>query len=229
MNRKHLHKQAIEGRRERDKNRRRQEIIDSARDIFLSKGYINTTVDDIALAAGISKITIYRYFKSKDSLCLAVIVPVIEALTGFLQAMEKNIDERKYTSGSELVTDFFQLFHQFYLISPDTFRLIQFFQQTGAVWNLDDNSRLSLSEMAKKNAAISRKIIQSGVDQGLIKNLGTGELWEVLYGAFLGIVQISEIASHKGGVDANPDAREEPLVRRLRLFESIVAGSVVRK
>jgi AcrR family transcriptional regulator len=47
---------------------RRDQIIDSAIEIFVNKGLDLATVDEIAQAAGISKGTIYLYFKSKDEI-----------------------------------------------------------------------------------------------------------------------------------------------------------------
>jgi len=47
---------------------RRDEIVSCATDLFASKGFQLTTMDDIAEAAGITKRTLYRYFPSKEQL-----------------------------------------------------------------------------------------------------------------------------------------------------------------
>jgi len=47
---------------------RRNQILDAAIEVFGNKGLDVATVDDIAQAAGISKGTIYLYFKSKDEI-----------------------------------------------------------------------------------------------------------------------------------------------------------------
>ncbi len=46
--------------------RRKQELLKIAYDLFLSKGYENTSVDEIIDAAGIAKGTYYYYFQSKE-------------------------------------------------------------------------------------------------------------------------------------------------------------------
>lgn len=48
-----------------------QRIVDAGVKSFLSKGYQETTLDDIAAAAGISRRTFFYYFKSKDEILLA--------------------------------------------------------------------------------------------------------------------------------------------------------------
>ncbi|MET0199463.1 MAG: TetR family transcriptional regulator [Rhodococcus fascians] len=46
------------------------ELASVAQDLFLEHGYDETTVDQIAAAAGMSKRTFFRYFSSKDDLVI---------------------------------------------------------------------------------------------------------------------------------------------------------------
>ncbi|WP_230330160.1 TetR/AcrR family transcriptional regulator [Nocardia aurantiaca] len=48
-------------------------LLDSGLDLFVSKGYATTTVDDIASAAGTTRVTFYAYFPSKVDLMKALI------------------------------------------------------------------------------------------------------------------------------------------------------------
>jgi AcrR family transcriptional regulator len=47
-------------------------IRDKARDVFLSKGYFGTTIDDIADAAGLSRSSFYTYYPSKRDVLLTL-------------------------------------------------------------------------------------------------------------------------------------------------------------
>lgn len=49
----------------------RKKLIDAAKKLFREKGYKNTSVDEIADEALLSKGTFYQYFKSKENLFLA--------------------------------------------------------------------------------------------------------------------------------------------------------------
>ena len=54
------------------KQARRAKILDAAEALFLSQGLRATTMERIAHDVGMSKVTVYSYFKDKDILFLAV-------------------------------------------------------------------------------------------------------------------------------------------------------------
>jgi len=56
--------------RERTRRLAQTELTAVAQDLFLEHGYEQTTVDQIAAAAGMSKRTFFRYFPSKDDLVI---------------------------------------------------------------------------------------------------------------------------------------------------------------
>jgi TetR/AcrR family transcriptional regulator len=47
-------------------------IIEATRDVFLTRGYSGTTIDEIARAASVSRASFYTYFPSKREVLLAV-------------------------------------------------------------------------------------------------------------------------------------------------------------
>jgi len=56
-----------------DDSAKRRQIIDGARDVFLARGFDAASMADIAKAAGVSKGTLYVYFKDKDELFAAIV------------------------------------------------------------------------------------------------------------------------------------------------------------
>lgn len=57
---------------EKEKNLRKEKIIQHAFDLFAEKGYTETTMDHIVQSLGMSKGGVYNYFKSKEEIFLAI-------------------------------------------------------------------------------------------------------------------------------------------------------------
>jgi TetR/AcrR family transcriptional repressor of mexJK operon len=53
-------------------------ILDTARQMFLERGYDATSLDDVAAASGVSKTTVYNNFEDKETLFSAVVLSVTE-------------------------------------------------------------------------------------------------------------------------------------------------------
>ena len=59
----------------------RQKLVDVARQLFAKNGMENTTMNDIAIASGKGRRTLYTYFKSKEDIYFAVIECELERLS----------------------------------------------------------------------------------------------------------------------------------------------------
>ena len=57
---------------------RRAALLEAATDVFRAKGYVATTVDDIAKAAGFARANVYWYYPSKDDIFAAVMNQMLE-------------------------------------------------------------------------------------------------------------------------------------------------------
>lgn len=74
----------MSGLNKRQQNRIEKEarILDAALQVFAARGFAAASMDEIALAAGISKPTLYTYFASKDLLFTAVLTAEREQMLG---------------------------------------------------------------------------------------------------------------------------------------------------
>ena len=83
----------VEARRQREREARRNQILDAAERVFVQRGFDDVTVDDIANEAEVAKGTVYLYFKSKHDLLLGLLhcrrQPILQAF-GEAQADAEN-------------------------------------------------------------------------------------------------------------------------------------------
>ncbi len=68
-------------KREMSIQKTRQLLVDIARQLFAKKGIEGTTMNDVAVASGKGRRTLYTYFKSKEELYYAVIEGELERLS----------------------------------------------------------------------------------------------------------------------------------------------------
>src|SRR3989304_8141317 len=77
----------IHERKEREKEHRRDEILNAAQKVFFEKGLAVATMDEIAETAELSKGTLYLYYKCKEDLYLGVTMRGMQILYDKLAAV----------------------------------------------------------------------------------------------------------------------------------------------
>ena len=74
-------------RREREAQSRREAILAAARRLFAARGFAGTTMEDVAAATDLTKVTVYKYFCSKQELLGSLLLANMKTLlAGFDRA-----------------------------------------------------------------------------------------------------------------------------------------------
>lgn len=103
------HQQAASGLRERHKARTRTALRDAALELYLSRGFEATTVEDVAVAVDVSPRTFFRYFATKSDVIVAPYVELFdqwEAVVRTAPTGRPLIDVLK--DASHLITDAYE-------------------------------------------------------------------------------------------------------------------------
>lgn len=74
---------------------KQQNILRHALELFSKQGFDNTSTSKIAKAAGVSEGLIFRHFKNKDGLLLAIMENGTERVTGYLTPILSEKDPKK--------------------------------------------------------------------------------------------------------------------------------------
>jgi AcrR family transcriptional regulator len=158
---------------------RRAQIIEAALACFTRKGYNNTTMDDIVAESGLSKGSLYWYFKSKDELFAEAMLSVFtdvgrEAFTALEQctaASDKLRVIAQIAVGiSEKIEGFFGLFLEFWASSPRR-------EEAGQLW-------LGMLVQFKD---IVVEILEEGIRNGEFKPVDAEELVWAMMAAYDGL------------------------------------------
>jgi AcrR family transcriptional regulator len=150
------------------------EILRAALSLFVQKGYLNTSLFDIAQSAKLSQTQeIYLYFSSKQELAT-------EVYNAILDSLSVSIDEirRRNKKASEQLHSLVDLLFKLTNEAPDTLRFI--FEINANEFLPDDSKRYLQTPAVNKML----KMIQLGINNGEIKNLAP----MLLYTYFFGII-----------------------------------------
>jgi len=120
-----------------------EQILYVAKKLFLKKGFVKTSMRDIADGADVGLSNLYNYFKSKDELFRQIVAPLITALEGMV-AMHHNIHYHeqflKFASGQsdEMMTEHVQTYLQLIKNRHDELELLFFKSQGSTLENYVD-------------------------------------------------------------------------------------------
>jgi TetR/AcrR family transcriptional regulator len=108
-------------RREREKEQRRNEILDAAEELFLSKGYDNVHMDEIAREVELGKATLYLYFENKEALFFST---ALRALKMLVSMASEGAD--KETKGMKKIYAYRKAYYDFIKMYPDHSKILSY-------------------------------------------------------------------------------------------------------
>jgi AcrR family transcriptional regulator len=152
---------------------RAPEITRAALDLFVTKGFAATKLEDVAKAAGVSKGLPYRYFKSKEELFKAVIV---EAIGGPLVRANELVDAFE-GSTPDLLRLLVAKFREF-AESPLGGVVKLILAEAG---NFPDVARFYCSDFDLRGRALFAKMLRRGVARGEFRPIEDIEMTAIIF------------------------------------------------
>jgi AcrR family transcriptional regulator len=178
----------IEERREREKEQRRNAIIDAAEKVFFSRGVTEATMDEVADVAELSKGTLYLYFRNRDDLFHGIIARALNKLYDFfVEAIKRK------KKGTDRLFEIGMAYFEFYKQYPDYFHAM--LHQEEHEVKIEEMNELSMvlrcHELAGKIFGLLKSTIEDGIKDGSISpDLDPLKLSLALWGQATGIMQI---------------------------------------
>jgi AcrR family transcriptional regulator len=157
----------------------REKILTAALEVFSSKGFHGTTVDEIAERAELGKGTVYRHFHSKKGLFSELIRSKVAELE---QAVAGAIDPR--ADVLEFIEAYLRIYFAFFDRNRNLYKvLIQEQSDFGA-----EVKALYIGNILKKVPLLKRKILQA-TKSGLLKQMDFHTVFYGVMGFIDGIMQ----------------------------------------
>ena len=174
----------IQERKERERERRRQQIIVAAKRIFSLNGFNKTTMEDIAKEAELSPGTLYLYFKNKDELYASLSLRVLQYLNIRLEHVvlepglgpEERIESLKQAMYDVYDFDPMILINMFHLQSSETLR------------NLSPELLSEIEKLSRKSINTLASIFEEGIREGVFIERHPVALGDSMWSLFSGVV-----------------------------------------
>jgi AcrR family transcriptional regulator len=196
----------LKDRKSREQQQKVDEILKAAKKVFFKKGFLKTTMDEIAYEAALSKPTIYKFFPTKEDLYFSLVVPVITECLHDMEEINLQLQLNMYSSGADIVKAVVNVFFKRYKAEPDIFRIGQLYQQSGMLWSLDKNIEDSITGLSKDIMEEMRSLFDTAVNRGLIRNIDRYKLVDILLGSFFGVVQLEDSKSRRSSSAINVES-----------------------
>jgi AcrR family transcriptional regulator len=177
--------EAMPGRSKEETRPKREAILDAARTLFVQKGYEETTIAEIAQAAGVAVGTVYLYFRNKH-----------EILTGAALHLEANIAQ-VFLDPALLNLPFKEVPGA---IVEAIFRVGRQKKEHMALLQIDVQSSEEMLQHKKSNAQLTQTIdtfLRNAIAQGYLAPCNTEMYAQLLY--LLGSAVLHQCFAIEGG------------------------------
>lgn len=207
----------IQERKQRERERRRQQIIVAAKRVFSEKGFSKTTMEDIAREAELSPGTLYLYFKNKDELYASLSLRILQYMNIRLEDVKKEKDnnpEQKIVSIKEALYDVYQfdpmiLINMFHLQSSETLK------------NLSSPLMENITELSRNSLQILADIFKNSSGHNTFLTRQSTAVADIAWSLFTGVVLWEE---SKRMIDDDKDYLKQALDIAFEIFARGVSG-----
>ena len=151
------------GRKEREKERRRSEIIDAAEQLFSDKGFDGVSMDDVAKATDLARGTLYLYFINKESLYYAVVARGAVVLN---EMFRDGIGKGR--TGAEKLLSTGMAFYEFSQKYPEYYEM--FVTAQSPCFTLQDDNSDLIASAGQENFQIVCECIVEGIADGSLRH-----------------------------------------------------------
>jgi len=199
-------------RRERERERRRQSMLEAARAVFAEKGYRNATIEEVAHRAEFGKGTVYNYFEGgKEELLFAILDELHDDLCSLIES-EFSPEATAGRSFRDVFLHFIETLFNNFLERRDVFALLMKEAQQ-MIFSDDDEKAAYFVRQSNRVVGALVGPLQKAIDEGHIKPLPAAAIAHTILGNVKGMLLHRCVASR------NPDCTSAELLTAQKAAE----------
>lgn len=171
-------------RREKERQIRKKEILNAAREVFTAKGFLGATMEEIAEKADYSQATLYLYFKNKYELYTSLSYDVLNRFSERFEELA-SLDELSPAEKIRRTADVMLEVYEY-----DSAMLVNLFrlQSSQGLKDMTPEMVEKLNGVAGRIIRVMAKIFQKGVDDGIFREFNAIALADSIWAIFTGMV-----------------------------------------
>lgn len=174
----------IQERKEREKERRRQQIMVAAKRVFSEKGFNKATMEDIAQEAELSPGTLYLYFKNKEELYASLSLRILQ----YLLIRVEHVDSESEADPEQKVRALMDAMYDVYEFDPLIIINMFHLQSSETLKNLSPQLMTEIKTLSRKSIEAIAKIFEEGIKAGKFVDHAPMTLADIFWALFSGVV-----------------------------------------
>jgi len=189
-------------RKEREFNRREEDILAAALSLFNRDDWQSVTIDQIATRAEIGKGTIYKHFTSKDEIYAKLVVEFHRSILADL----RKIDHKQ--APLAVVGETMDVFWKAHAVAPEYKRLIRYCRREDFRNVIGEKLSRELEELDAEVMSLLGPTIERGVREGSIVKKPVERVLLGLHASLVGLMEMEGIECMETGMTPEEQYRE---------------------
>lgn len=172
-------------RKQLERRARRRLIQEAAREIFATKGYAKTSIEQVAQSASLSVGAIYLYFRSKEDLYISLIEAPLKSLAVEITHLQSSRDLPSPLRAA------WQRLIEWATKDPEHAVILRTLAQPEIRSRLSDDVTSAVAAGLQQAHEALASVVSTGIELGIYRRVEPAELATIVWSLFLGSVQSS--------------------------------------
>ena len=201
----------IKERKERERGRRRQQIMVAAKRVFSKKSFNKATMEDIAKEAELSPGTIYLYFKNKEELFASLSLRILQ----YMSIRLEHVHNEKNKAPKEKLKALKEALYEVYEFDPLVLINMFHLQSSETLKNLSPHLLTDINDLSRQSFKSMARVFEEGIEKGEFIDRHPVALADIVWALFSGVVLWEE---SKRLIDSKKDFLKPTLEIAFEIF-----------